>query len=46
VLRADAHGLSVAYERAGHGPGLVLLHGFLFDSRAPVFHFEYNPLTP
>ncbi len=34
MLRADVHGLSVAYERAGHGPALVLLHGFLFDSRA------------
>jgi len=34
VLRADVHGLSVAYERAGDGPALVLLHGFLFDSRA------------
>jgi hypothetical protein len=34
VFRADVDGLSVAYERAGHGPALVLLHGFLFDSRA------------
>jgi pimeloyl-ACP methyl ester carboxylesterase len=34
VLRADVDGLSVAYWRAGHGPALVLLHGFLFDSRA------------
>jgi pimeloyl-ACP methyl ester carboxylesterase len=34
VLRADVDGLSVTYERAGHGPALVLLHGFLFDSRA------------
>ena len=34
VLRVDVNGLSVAYERAGHGPALVLLHGFLFDSRA------------
>jgi pimeloyl-ACP methyl ester carboxylesterase len=30
----DVKGLSVAYERAGDGPALVLLHGFLFDSRA------------
>jgi pimeloyl-ACP methyl ester carboxylesterase len=34
VLRADVGGLSVAYERTGRGPALVLLHGFLFDSRA------------
>lgn len=34
MLRADVDGLSVAYERAGRGPALVLLHGFLFDSRA------------
>jgi pimeloyl-ACP methyl ester carboxylesterase len=34
MLRAEAKGLSVAYEQAGHGPVLVLLHGFLFDSRA------------
>jgi pimeloyl-ACP methyl ester carboxylesterase len=26
--------MSVAYRRAGQGPPLVLLHGFLFDSRA------------
>ena len=34
MLRADVKGLSVAYERSGEGPALVLLHGFLFDSRA------------
>jgi pimeloyl-ACP methyl ester carboxylesterase len=34
MLRADIGGLPVAYEREGHGPALVLLHGFLFDSRA------------
>jgi pimeloyl-ACP methyl ester carboxylesterase len=34
VLSADVHGLSVAYERVGQGPALVLLHPFLFDSRA------------
>jgi pimeloyl-ACP methyl ester carboxylesterase len=27
-------GLSIAYVQAGTGPALVLLHGFLFDSRA------------
>jgi pimeloyl-ACP methyl ester carboxylesterase len=34
MYRADVDGLSVAYARAGHGPALVLLHGFLFDSRS------------
>ena len=34
MLRAEVGDLSVAYERTGRGPALVLLHGFLFDSRA------------
>lgn len=34
MLHADVNGLSIAYERTGSGPALVLLHGFLFDSRA------------
>ena len=33
MLRAEVNGLSVAYERAGAGPALILLHGFLLDSR-------------
>ncbi len=33
MLRADVNGLSVAYERNGEGPPLVLLHGVLCDSR-------------
>jgi pimeloyl-ACP methyl ester carboxylesterase len=34
VLRAEIDGLSIAYDRTGSGPALVVLHGFLFDSRA------------
>ncbi len=32
--RAEAGGLSVAYQQAGAGPAIVLLHGFTHDSRA------------
>lgn len=34
MLHAGVNGLSVAYQRAGDGPALVLLHGFTHDSRA------------
>ena len=33
MLRAEVNGFSVAYERTGDGPALVLLHGFTHDSR-------------
>lgn len=33
MLRAEVNGLSVAYQRTGDGPALVLLHGFTHDSR-------------
>ena len=33
MLHVEVNGLSVAYERIGHGPVLVLLHGFTQDSR-------------
>jgi pimeloyl-ACP methyl ester carboxylesterase len=33
LAHAEVHGHSVAYRRAGEGPALVLLHGFLCDSR-------------
>ncbi|MGH2705923.1 MAG: alpha/beta fold hydrolase [Actinomycetota bacterium] len=31
--RVEVEGLTIAYERAGAGPALVLLHGFVGDSR-------------
>lgn len=33
MLRVEVNGLSVAYDRIGDGPVLVLLHGFTQDSR-------------
>jgi pimeloyl-ACP methyl ester carboxylesterase len=33
LARAEVNGHSVAYRYAGEGPPLVLLHGFLCDSR-------------
>jgi pimeloyl-ACP methyl ester carboxylesterase len=33
MSRTEIKGLSVAYRRAGHGPVIVLLHGFTQDSR-------------
>jgi pimeloyl-ACP methyl ester carboxylesterase len=33
LTRAEVNGRSVAYRQAGQGPALVLLHGFLCDSR-------------
>jgi pimeloyl-ACP methyl ester carboxylesterase len=33
MLRAEIKGLSIAYRQAGHGPAIVLLHGFTQDSR-------------
>ncbi len=34
MFHAEAKGLSIAYQRAGSGPALVLLHGFALDSRS------------
>jgi pimeloyl-ACP methyl ester carboxylesterase len=33
VAEVEVEGLRIAYERAGSGPALVLLHGFVGDSR-------------
>ena len=33
MQHAEVNGFSVAYQRAGDGPALVLLHGFTHDSR-------------
>jgi pimeloyl-ACP methyl ester carboxylesterase len=40
MLHTEVKGLSVAYERAGDGPVLVLLHGFTQDSRVWYPQFE------
>ena len=40
MLRTQIAGLSVAYERTGKGPALVLLHGFTHDSRVWSPHRE------
>jgi len=34
MLHTQVKGLSIAYQRAGSGPGFVLLHGFTLDSRS------------
>ena len=33
LLHAEVAGHSIAYRRVGHGPAMVLLHGFTLDSR-------------
>jgi pimeloyl-ACP methyl ester carboxylesterase len=40
MIHAEVNGLSVAYERTGDGPALVLLHGFTHDSRVWRPQFE------
>jgi pimeloyl-ACP methyl ester carboxylesterase len=36
--RVDVHGLRIAYERAGTGPPVALLHGYVGDGRATWRH--------
>jgi pimeloyl-ACP methyl ester carboxylesterase len=43
LARVEAQGLSIAYRSAGRGPPLVLLHGFLCDSR--VWRRELEALS-
>jgi len=43
MLRVELGGLSVAYEHAGQGPAVVLLHGFTHDSR--VWRPQLESLT-
>ena len=38
MQRVEVHGLSIAYERAGSGPPLVLLHGYVGDAAATWRH--------
>lgn len=36
--RVEVDGLAIAYERAGHGPPLILLHGYVGDGQATWRH--------
>lgn len=36
--RVEVEGLRIAYERAGHGPPLMALHGFVGDARSTWSH--------
>jgi pimeloyl-ACP methyl ester carboxylesterase len=42
--RIDVDGLRIAYERAGNGPALVLVHGYVGDGRA-TWHHQIDALS-
>ena len=51
VLRARVRGIEMAYDDRGHGPAVVLLHGFPFDrsmwdEQADALAGSYRVITP
>jgi pimeloyl-ACP methyl ester carboxylesterase len=44
VERVDVDGLTIAFERAGRGPAVVLLHGYVGDGRS-LWRHQINGLS-